>query len=246
LGDRVAGVGELRRFFENDEPGCTNAGKARMAETGERRIANYFTRIIGVIGAVIPLLRPIHPKLERLLAAWLLPLVALQTGCSLPQRCPTLPVALNYCLQPVEPIGSVDQVNQLWLQQGDQREHLILYREQDLHGQRLVGLTPVGQLLFDAVYDNRSVSEERHLPLPIEPGALLSLIQLAELPPDQIRQGLVGGRLSVDQDGTRLLAYGDKTLLRIEYHHDLCEIAVVMRAAGLALCIDPLENGGER
>jgi hypothetical protein len=41
-------------IFANDVPGCTNAGKARMAETGARRIAGYLTKICG---KVVPLSR---------------------------------------------------------------------------------------------------------------------------------------------------------------------------------------------
>ncbi len=47
-------------FLQIDVAGRTNAGKARMAVSGVRRIASHL--ICRVSGAVIPLLRMTHPK----------------------------------------------------------------------------------------------------------------------------------------------------------------------------------------
>jgi hypothetical protein len=67
LGDRGAGVGERCQFFANDVPGCTNAGKARLAETGARRIAGNLTRICG---KVVPLSRFRGRFIQILTGSW--------------------------------------------------------------------------------------------------------------------------------------------------------------------------------
>jgi hypothetical protein len=64
-------VGEQCQFLSNDLPGCTNAGKARVTETGARQIASYLTRICRKVAL---LSRFCDRFIQSLTGSWMEPL----------------------------------------------------------------------------------------------------------------------------------------------------------------------------
>jgi hypothetical protein len=132
-------------------------------------------------------------------------------------RCANLPGGGRYCLQTTAEIAPFDVQQQVDVTFNGRRETMIFELEVDAGGMRLAGLTPFGQKLIQASYDNREARADTLPDDRLDPSLLLALLQITLWPADSVRAGLASrsmvleereGMRRVLQDGNVLLAVG--------------------------------------
>ncbi len=119
----------------------------------------------------------------------LLLLIAL-TGCASDPRCPDIPGGPGYCLQATSAVAPYVALQDIRIQRGDLDERLIAQLEVDAEGMHLAGLTPMGQRVLEAHFDNREATASSLAGDRIDARALLSLVQIAVWPAASVRAGL--------------------------------------------------------
>lgn len=119
----------------------------------------------------------------------LLLLIAL-AGCAGNPRCPDIPGGPGYCLQATSAVAPYVALQDIRIQRGDLDERLIAQLEVDAEGMHLAGLTPMGQRVLEAHFDNREATASSLAGDRIDARALLSLVQIAVWPAISVRAGL--------------------------------------------------------
>lgn len=121
-------------------------------------------------------------------ALTLLLLTAL-AGCASP-RCPDIPGGPRYCLQATSAVPPFIALQDIRIQRGDLDERLIAQLEVDAAGMHLAGLTPMGQKVLEAHFDNEIATADSLAGNRFDARALLSLVQIAVWPAASVRAGL--------------------------------------------------------
>lgn len=75
-------------------------------------------------------------------------------GCAASPRCPPLPGGPDYCLQDSGAVPAFNALHDIRLRRQGFDERLIAQLEVDADGMRLAGLTPMGQRVLEARFDN--------------------------------------------------------------------------------------------
>jgi len=120
-----------------------------------------------------------------------LAILAMLAGCA--STCPNLPGGPRYCLQGTAAVPPHVALQDIRIRRGDLDERVIAQLEVDAEGMRLAGLTPMGQRVLEATFDNRTAWAESLAGDRLDARALLALVQLATWPADVVRAGLGDG-----------------------------------------------------
>ena len=112
------------------------------------------------------------------------------SGCADDPRCPDLPGGPRYCLQATTAVAPYRALQDIRIRRGDLDERLIAQLEVDATGMHLAGLTPMGQRLLEAHFDNKEATASSLAGDRFDARALLSLVQLAVWPAESVRAGL--------------------------------------------------------
>ncbi|HNB42579.1 MAG TPA: DUF3261 domain-containing protein [Burkholderiaceae bacterium] len=119
-----------------------------------------------------------------------LAILALLAGCASDPRCPPLPGGPRYCLQGTAAVAPHVALQDIRIRRGELDERLIAQLEVDAAGMHLAGLTPMGQRILEAHFDNKTASASSLAGDRLDARALLSLVQLATWPAESVRAGL--------------------------------------------------------
>ncbi|MDP2834460.1 MAG: DUF3261 domain-containing protein [Pseudomonadota bacterium] len=114
-------------------------------------------------------------------------------GCAGNPRCPDIPGGPRYCLQATSAVTPYVALQDIRIQRGDLDERLIAQLEVDAAGMHLAGLTPMGQRVLEAHFDNREATADSLAGDRFDARALLSLVQIAVWPAASVRAGLSSG-----------------------------------------------------
>ncbi len=156
--------------------------------------------------------------MKRLLSSLLFLPLLMTTACSLSDpRCAKLPGDVRYCLQPTTAVMPFDVQQKVELTLNGLRETMVVELEVDAFGMRFAGLTPFGQTLVQASYDNR---EARAGVLPdkrLEPVLFLAFLQLALWPADSVRAGLDATIVVQESMGQRRVLEGGNVVIEVSY-----------------------------
>ncbi len=139
--------------------------------------------------------------------------LALLAGCASDPRCPDIPGGPRYCLQASSAVAPYVALQDIRIRRGDLDERLIAQLEVDAAGMHLAGLTPMGQRVLEAHFDNRVATAGSLAGDRFDARALLSLVQIAVWPADSVRAGLgedwqlddAPARRRLLRDGTSIL-----------------------------------------
>lgn len=148
----------------------------------------------------------------------LLALLSILGGCANAPNCPSLPGGLGYCLQNSAETPAFSALQDVRLQRHEMDERLITQLEVDASGMRLVGLSPMGQRVLEARFDNQEASASSLAGDKLDARALLSMIQIATWPAVSVRAGLRWGWELEEDAHTRRVLREDETALVIERH----------------------------
>ena len=164
-------------------------------------------------------------------------------------RCAELPGGGRYCLQTTSVLSSFDVQQKVDAKFGTRHETMIVELDVDPQGMRFAGLTPFGQKMIQASYDNRDVAVQLWPDSRLDPVLLLALLQLAWWPPESVRNGLDPSLVFDQQPGLRRLLLNGKLVLEVGYTDDqflLGNMHIVLPAATLELDIKTLETPTEK
>lgn len=166
-------------------------------------------------------------------------------GCASNPRCPKLPGGPRYCLQSTTAIVPHVALQDIRIRGGDLDERLIVQLEVDASGMHLAGLTPVGQRVADASFDNRIASASSLAGGTFDAGALLSLVQLAVWPADSVSAGLdEGWRIEESPHLRKILHDGETTMevVREGTPPKYERLEIRLPSAGLSLIVDAIDD----
>jgi len=133
------------------------------------------------------------------------------------ERCAQLPGGARYCLQPTSLLAPFEVQQKLEITYGGQRETLIVELEVDANGMRFAGLTPFGQKLVQASYDNRTVTASRLPDKRLPPALVLAMLQMAWWPAANVRAGLGDAAVLDEGGGQRTISADGKLLVEVGY-----------------------------
>jgi len=152
----------------------------------------------------------------RRFALWMA--LAVLSGCMADDpRCAQLPGGARYCLQTTENIAPFDVQQKIDVAFNERQEAMIAQLEIDAVGMRFVGMTPLGQTLVRASFDNDEIRADGVALKSLDPVLLLALIQLASWDAGQVRAGLGGSAELEESEGQRSLVKDGKAVVRIGY-----------------------------
>lgn len=178
-------------------------------------------------------------------AACLLAAIAVLAGCAGSSACPALPLGGYYCLQTTTAMSPFNVTEDLELRRGQQVDRLIIRLEVDDDGLRMAGISPLGQLVAQAKFDNVSVSASSMVGARFDPGIILALVQLALWPEDSARNGLPPGWRLRDHDHMRTIERDDEIVLQITREGippRYAKLEIRLPAADLTLTATALQN----
>lgn len=161
--------------------------------------------------------------------------------------CPRLFGDGRYCLQPTTGLTPFNAQQKIDIRFRDRRDTLIAEVEVDQSGMHLVALTPFGQTLLQANFDNRVASATKTPDERLNPTLLIALLQLSLWPAESVQKGLQLPLTLIDEPGRRLIADGEETLLSIEYTGNMPpyrRLRLTIPAADLEIDIETLPEIG--
>ena len=164
-------------------------------------------------------------------------------------RCAILPGGSHYCLQYASDIQPFDVQQIIEITLNDRRETMIVELEVDQVGMRFAGLTPFGQKLVQASFDNHQAKAELMLDKRLEPTLLLTILQLALWPIESVRTGLDGSALLDETAGQRRILDGDNLILEVSYTGDRSpfgNMQIKFPSARMALEIKTLDTNSTK
>lgn len=129
----------------------------------------------------------------------------LLAGCASDPRCPDLPTGPRFCLQSTAAVTPHATLQDIRIRRGELDERLIAQLEVDAAGMHLAGLTPMGQRILEAHFDNRTATASSLAGDHLDARALLSLVQLATWPAESVRAGLGDDCILVETPALRRL-----------------------------------------
>ena len=179
----------------------------------------------------------------RLLA--LLSLLGILGGCANAPNCPSLPSGLGYCLQNSAETPAFSALQDVRLQRHALDERLITQLEVDASGMRLVGLSPMGQRVLEARFDNKEARASSLAGDKLDARALLSMIQIATWPAESVRVGLRWGWELEEDVHIRRVLREDETALVIERHGTpphFHQLIIRLPQADLTLRVNDIER----
>ena len=154
-----------------------------------------------------------HRIVHRYLVLLLLVLLA---GCG-STRCPRLPGAVSYCLQPPAAGPGMTVLQHVSIVTPERQETLLVRIENNADRLALVGLSPLGQTLLTLTWDGTDVTDTEtpggHPP--IRPGALVAVLQLALWPRESVQAGLPHDVTWLENDMGAAMIRNGTTLLSI-------------------------------
>ena len=184
--------------------------------------------------------------MKRGLALVLLALLAGTACTGSDPRCASLPGGGRYCLQPTAAVQPFDAQQKVNFSFDERREITIVELEVDADGMRFAALTPFGNTVMQAEYDNRQVNIGTWPDRRLQPAMLLALLQLALWPAESVRAGLQDSLTLEESGGTRRFTAAGETMLTIirvgetaPYHNMQFEIP----AYRLSVDIESLPQG---
>jgi hypothetical protein len=185
---------------------------------------------------------------KRRLALALLALLS-ATACTVGDpRCTNLPGGGRYCLQPTAAVRPFDTQQEVEITLGERRETLIVELEVDAGAMRFAALTPFGNTVMQAAYDNQR-TETGAWPDQGPPAALLlALLQLALWPADSARAGL-GDSLVLDEaEGRRRLLFDGIPVVEVSYTggRPTGNLRIVLPATQVKINIKTLDGSGTK
>ena len=142
-------------------------------------------------------------------------LCSMLSACTDDPRCPPLPGGAAYCLQSSGAVQAFTALQDIHLQGRGLDERLIARLEVDHDGMRLAGLTPMGQRVLEARFDNQAATADSLAGSGIDARALLSLVQLATWPVDTVRAGLRDGWTLEETSTRRRILHNDQVFMEI-------------------------------
>jgi hypothetical protein len=131
------------------------------------------------------------------------------------------------------------------IQRGELDERLIAQLEVDAAGMRLVGLTPMGQRILEADFDNNVATASSVVGRRFDVRSLLSMVQLAVWPADSVRAGLGEGCEIEESPALRRLLREGMPILeiaRIGEPPRYRRLDIHVPNAGFSLAIQDLEE----
>ena len=157
--------------------------------------------------------------MKRLFSSTLfLLLLSTLTACVGPDpRCVSLPGGGNYCLQPTSAVTPFAVQQKVVAVFNGRQETMIVELEVDEEGMRFAGLTPFGQKIAQAGYDNQQVNSGLWPDKRLPPVLLLVLLQLAIWPADSVRAGLGGSAVLEDGEEQRRVLDDGTVLAEVGY-----------------------------
>jgi hypothetical protein len=160
-------------------------------------------------------------------------------------RCADLPGGGRYCLQATSALPPFDVQQKVDAVFGTRRETMIVELEVDPQGMRFAGLTPFGQKMIQATYDNSTVAVHLWPDSRLDPVLMLALLQLAWWPPESVRNGLDASLAFEQQPGLRRFLRDGNLVLEVGYtgeHFPPSAMHILVPAATLELDITTLES----
>ncbi len=166
-------------------------------------------------------------------------------GCAGNPRCPDLPGGPRYCLQTSTAVTPFSALQDIRIQRGELDERLIAQLEVDAAGMHLAGLTPMGQRVLEAHFDNQEATAESLAGARFDARALLSLVQLAVWPADSVRVGLAEDWELEEAPALRRLLREGVAILEVvregeppRYRH----LDIRLPGAGLSLTVQEIKD----
>jgi hypothetical protein len=142
-------------------------------------------------------------------------LCLLLMACTDNPNCPPLPGGAAYCLQSSTAVPAFTALQDLRLHGRGLDERLIAQLEVDNDGMRLAGLTPMGQRVLEARFDNHAATADSLAGSAIDARALLSLVQVATWPADTVRAGLMDGWTLEETPDRRRILHNEQVFMEI-------------------------------
>jgi hypothetical protein len=160
-------------------------------------------------------------------------------------RCARIPGGGTYCLQASAAVPPFEVQQKIEFTFNGRRETMIVELEVDADGMRFAGLTPFGQKLVQASFDNREV---RAAVLPdkrLDPALLLALLQLALWPADSVRAGLGTAVVVEESTGQRRVLDNGNLVMEVDYTGDRLSnsgMRIVFPAVQLEFAVTTLDS----
>ncbi|WP_263768842.1 DUF3261 domain-containing protein [Propionivibrio soli] len=186
---------------------------------------------MGRVGVVMPLLITVALSLGG----------CAESGSS----CPRLPGGGRYCLQGTSLVERFEVQQRVTVTFDGKPQSMIATVEVDASQMRFAALTPFGQKLVQASYDNRNVSAEQIPDKRLDPALLLAVFQIALWPESAVRSGLSENLSLVEAERERRVAFADKTLVDVRYtvgRTTVGELDIALPQAGVELHIAPFDD----
>lgn len=165
-------------------------------------------------------------------------------GCASP-RCPDIPGGPRYCLQATSAVPPFVALQDIRIQRGDLDERLIAQLEVDANNMNLAGLTPMGQKVLEARFDNEVATADSLAGNRFDARALLSLVQIAVWPAASVRAGLGDDWDLLETPALRRLLRGDSTILEVAREGEAPnyrQLDIRLPDAGLTLSVRAIEE----
>lgn len=183
-------------------------------------------------------------RVRRLVATFTVLLAVV--SCSTDTRDTTCPVLIGggrYCLQPTTAVAPFEVQQKVEIRFRGGRETLIAELEADAAGLRFVAMSPLGQTLLRASYDNQTATAGKLSDARLSPLLLIAQLQLALWPADSVRAGLEAPLRLEESAGRRRILNGDETVLTIDYDGDrppFRRMRMAIPAANIELDVETL------
>ena len=132
-------------------------------------------------------------------------------------RCASLPGGEQYCLQPSSAVAPFNVTQKIDAMVGGRRESMIVEIEVDKQAMHVVALTPFGQTLIQASYDNHEARAGRWPDARLKPAQFLALLQIALWPSEAVRAGLDPSLVLDEAAGQRRVLQNGELLLEVGY-----------------------------
>ncbi len=166
-------------------------------------------------------------------------------GCAQNARCPIIPGGPMYCLQDTNSVPPFNALQDIRIRRGDLDERMIAQLEVDATGMRLAGLTPMGQRVFDVVFDNKHATANSIADNRLDFRVLLALVQLAVWPRDRVEAALPSGFRLEEIGHERRLLHEDRAIAAIARSGEppaYTTLDISISAAGLNVMIETIDE----
>lgn len=164
-------------------------------------------------------------------------------------RCASLPGGGRYCLQPTSSTQPFDAQQKVEAVFNGQRETMIVELEVDAAGMRFAGLTPFGQKLLQASYDNLAVKADVLPDKRLDPALFMAFLQIALWPAESVRAGLGDSAVLEEREGQRRVLDNGRLVMQVGYTGGRLapgDMHIVFPAAQMELDVTTLDIPGTK